>query len=163
MTLQRNVAFGTDGMMKIAWSEELTLSTAASEFQLFGLLKGHSPSNAPVNLSFMFSLVLRCSASSLYAGCVGCARERFISVPHYWKEHRKVSTEWSRVSTLYKQGNWSIQIAVPAPRTGFPVSVSRDLSVPPHSRGTCRVSLQFSQFHRFFKNQYISSALNNSF
>lgn len=57
----------------------------------------------------------------------------------------------------------SIQIAVPAPRTGFPVSVSRDLSVPPHSRGTCRVSLQFSQFHRFFKNQFISSALNNSF
>lgn len=70
--------------MKIAWSEELTLRTAASEFQLFGLLKGHSLSNAPVNLSFMFSLVLRCLASSLYAGCVGCARESFISVPRDW-------------------------------------------------------------------------------
>ena len=67
-------------MMKIAWSEELTLRTAASEFQLFVLLKGHSLSNAAMNLSFMFSLVLRCLASSLYAECVGWARESFISV-----------------------------------------------------------------------------------
>lgn len=102
---------------------------------------------------------------SLFSICRMCGMsQRKLYLCPSWLEHRKVSTEWSRASTLHRQGNWSIQIAVPAPRTGFPVSMSRDLSVPPHSSSSCHISLQFSQFHRFLKNQFvISSVLNNSF
>ena len=144
-----NVAFGADGMMKIAWSEELTLSTATSGFLLFGLLKGRSLSNAPVNLSFMFSLVLRCSASSLYAGCVGCARERFISVPHDWNMGRSALGAQGLPPCTDRETEME-KLLLLLLDLGLPVSMSRDLSVPPHSSGTCHVSLQFSPFRRRF-------------